>query len=89
LDYQKQCPPVEESEQRAIGFPQIDILATGARHGGGQFSIRERRNHRQNRCNQPWDNQQPGRINLARNIGRDNENARSDHRTDDQRCGVQ
>ncbi len=42
LNDQKQSPAVEKSPERSERFAQINVLAAGARHHGGEFAIAER-----------------------------------------------
>ena len=86
LDHQEQRPAVEESAERAEGLAQVDVLAARLWHRGRQFAIAERRDHGDHRSDHPGHEHQSRRTYLARDIGRDNEDAGADHRSDHQ-CG--
>ena len=42
LDDEEERPAVEESPERAEGLAEIDVLAAGLGHHGGQFAVAER-----------------------------------------------
>ena len=53
LDHHEQRPAEEEAEQRAEGFAQVDVLAAGVRHGGGEFAVAERGDQGEERGDHP------------------------------------
>ena len=87
LDDEEQRPAVEEAPEAAEGFAQVDVLAAGVRHGGGEFAVAEGGDDGERRADQPAEDQQAGRFHLARDIGADDEDAGADHRAHDERGG--
>ncbi len=62
LDDQEERPAVEESPERAEGFAQVDVLAAGVRHHGGEFAVGERAGDGHESGDQPGGDQQRGRV---------------------------
>jgi hypothetical protein len=88
LDHDEQRPAVEEAGQRPERLAQIDVLATRLRHHRRQLAVREGRREREQAGDQP-DHQEPaGRSDLAGDVGRDDEDARPDHRAGHDHRGV-
>ena len=87
LDDDEQGPAVEEAPEASEGLAQVDVLAAGVRHGGGEFSIAERGDDGEGRADEPAEDQQAGGFHLARDIGADDEDAGADHRAHDERGG--
>ncbi len=75
LDDEKQGPAVEESPQWAQRFAQVNILATGARHHGRQFTVGESAGDGQEPGHEPGGDEQRGRIDQPSDLRRDNEDA--------------
>src|SRR4029077_4494891 len=89
LDDQHERPPVEESPERTVELRQIDVLPARAGHGGREPPVAERPRDRERTGERP-DHEEPARGGQpARDVGRDDEDARSDHRPRDQRGGVE
>ncbi len=88
LNDQVHRPAVEESPERAERFAQVNILAAGVRHHGGQFSVGERAGDGHESGHHPGGDQQRGRIDQAGDFGGDDEDAGADHRAHDQRGGA-
>ena len=88
LDHQKKRPAVEKSPERPQRFAQVNVLAAGAGHHGGQFAVAEGADDGQKSGHQPGPDQQRGRINLAGYFRRDNKDAGADHGTHDQHGGA-
>ena len=88
LDDQEQRPAVEKSPQRAQRFAQVNVLAAGARHHGRQLPVGERAGDGQEPGHQPGGDEQRGRIDQPRDLRRDDEDARADHRAHDQGGGA-
>ena len=85
LDDQEERPAVEKSPERAQRFAQINVLAAGTRHHGGQFAVGQRAGDGQETGHQPGADQQRGRVGKARDVGGDDEDAGADHGAHDQR----
>jgi hypothetical protein len=83
LNDQKQRPAVQKTPQRRIRFAKVNVLTTGLRHHGSEFAVRERRGNRHQSRDDPGDEQASGRAGVAGNVGGHDENARADHRADD------
>ena len=62
LDDGEEGPAVEEAGQRAEGFAQVDVLAAGLGHGGGEFAVAERGDQGEDGGDEPDEHQQAGRI---------------------------
>ena len=85
LDDQVQRPAVEKSPQRPQRLAQVHVLPARVRHHRRQFAVGQRAGDGQEAGHQPRRNQQRRRVDLARNLGRDNKDARADHRAHHQR----
>ena len=83
LDHHEQRPAVEESPQRRERFAQVDVLPAGPRHHRRQLAVGQRSGERQHAGDDPGDQQQPGLAGLPSHLGRHEEDARPDHRADD------
>jgi hypothetical protein len=83
LDDEKQRPAVEESPEWRERFTQIDVLAAGAWHHRGEFAVRERADDGQDAGQHPGAQQPARTADVPRHVGRDDEDARPDHRPDD------
>ena len=82
LNDEEERPPVQKPPQRRERLAQVDVLATGARHHGGQFAVGQRSRQGEQPRDQPG-RQQPGRAaDQARDVGGDDEDPRADHRAD-------
>ncbi len=80
LDHQEQRPAVEEPPERRVGLAQVDVLAARLRHHRRQLAVGESGGDRQQPGHHP-DRQQPaGGPHLPRDLGRDDEDPRADHR---------
>ena len=64
LNDEKERPAVEETPERREGFAQINVLAAGLGHHGGQLAVGERGHERQQTGNEPDDKQPAGRADL-------------------------
>ena len=80
LDDKKQRPSVEKAPQRTQRFAQVDILAAGFGHHGGQLTVAERANHGHDRGDGPCCEIQRRRIGQAGNVAVDDKDAAADHR---------
>src|SRR5207253_1616124 len=89
LDDEHERPAVEEAPERPVQLAQVDVLPAGARHGGGQVPVAERARHGERPGDGPHGEQPAGRRQPARDVGRDDEDARADHRAGDQRGRVE
>ena len=85
----KKRPAVEEAGQRAEGFAQVDVLAAGLGHGGGEFAVAERGDEGEDGGDEPGGDEEPGGLHLACDVGGDDEDAAADHGAHDQRGGVE
>src|SRR5712692_4368356 len=88
LNHQEQRPAVKESPQRPQRFTQINILTAGAWHHGRQFAVAKRCNDGHEPRYRPRADQQRRRVDLARNLRRNNKDTRADHRPHDQHGGA-
>ena len=88
LDDDEEGPAVEESPEASEGFAQVDVLAAGVRHGGGEFAVAEGGDDGEGGADEPAEDEQAGRLHLARDIGADDEDAGADHGAHDERGGV-
>jgi len=80
LNHRKESPAVEESDERRKGFAQVDVHPAGARHHGGEFAVGERGGHRKHAGQRPGHQHAAGAADVPRHVGRDDKDARADHR---------
>ncbi len=89
LDDQEQRPAVEKSPQRPQRLAQVDVLAAGLRHHGGQFAVAERADHGQNAGDDPRAKNQRRRVGSPRDVGIHKKNAGPDHGPGNERGGTE
>ena len=89
LDHQEQRPAVEKTPERAVGFAQINVLSARSRHHGGQFAVAQGADEGERAGEEPHDQEPAGRTDLPRNVRRNDEDARPDHRAGDNHDGIQ
>src|SRR5207245_6465086 len=65
------------------------LPATRLREPGPELPVRQRRHQRDHARRGPDDEQQAGSVHFAEDLRGNDENARPDHRPDDQRRGVE
>ena len=89
LDHEEERPAVKKTPERTVGFAKIDVLPAGARHHRGQLTIAERGSDRERAGHCPHHKEPTRRTDQPRDVRRDDENARADHRTRDEHCRVE
>ena len=57
---EEERPSVEKSAERAERFAEIDVLAAGLRHHGGEFAVTERSDEGHEGCHHPGRDEQRG-----------------------------
>ncbi len=85
LHDQEQRPAVEKAPERAERLAQVNVLAAGVRHHRRQFAIGQRASDGEKSGEHPGADQQRRRVDQARNVGGDDEDARADHGAHHQR----
>ena len=81
LNDEKERPAVEKAPQRTQRFAQVDILAAGLGHHGGQLAVAERADHGHDGGDDPGCQIERRRIGEARDIAVDDKDAAADHRS--------
>ncbi len=89
LDDEKERPAVEKSPEGPERFAQVDVLAAGPGHHGGQLAVAERADHGHDRGDDPRGEVKRRRIGEARDIAVDDEDAAADHGADHDRGGAE
>jgi len=89
LDDQEKRPAVKKSPERAERLAQVDVLPTGLGHHGGELAVAERGDYGENGRDDPSTKEKCRRVGATRDIGVDDEDARTDHRPDDKRGGTE
>src|SRR6266702_2519451 len=89
LNHDKQCPTIEVAEQRRDRFAQIDVVAAGLWVHRRELAIRQRTEQGHDSRQHPHEQQQAGGMDLPQDVGRHDEDAGSDHRSDDEGGGVE
>ena len=81
--------PKRNPGERPVGLAEEDVLPARFRQHGGELRAGDRGGHRQKPGDHPDAEEQSAASEKARALGRDDEDARADHRADDQRDGVE
>ena len=89
MDDGEESPAVEEAGEGAEGFAEIDVLAAGLRHGGGELAVAEGGNDGEGGGDEPGGGEEAGGLDLARDVGGDDEDSGADHGTHDESGGVE
>ena len=89
LDDEKERPAVEKSPEGAERVAQVDVLAAGFGHHGGELAIAQGADHGHDRGDDPRAQIKRRRIGEARDVAVDNENAAADHGADDDGGGAE
>ena len=84
LDHEQQSPPVKERRHWAKGVPKIGILAANLGAADRQLGIDKGRGKRDHAAGDPYSDDQDRRVDVPRNLGRVDENSRSDDPAHDQ-----
>ena len=83
LDDEEERPSVEESPERRERLAEVHVLSAGTRHHRRELAVGKSRRQREGAGNDPGHQQPPGTSDLPRNVGGDDEDARTNHRTGD------
>ena len=82
LDDEKERPAEQESPQRAERLAQVNVLAAGFGHHGGEFAVAERANDGEHARDDPGAQIEGRRVGVAGDVGVDQEDAGADHGSD-------
>ena len=89
LNDEEKRPAVEKSPEGPERFAQVDVLAAGLGHHGGQLAVAQGADHGHDRGDDPRAQIERRRIGEARDIAVDDEDAAADHGADDDRGGAE
>src|SRR5690606_33564373 len=81
LDHSKKTPPEQESNELAIGFLKVNVLATSLDIHSAEHSIAYRSRYGHEAGNNPNADQPTHTAYIPKDIGADNKNTGTDHRT--------
>ncbi len=85
LDHEKERPAIEKTPERPKRLAQVNILAAGFGHHGGEFAIAQRADDRHEGGDHPCSHKERRRVGAARDISVDKENAGTNHGSRDDR----
>src|ERR1017187_8405116 len=88
LNHQKEGPSVEKTPKWAKCFAKVNILPAGPRHHPCQLTVTNSGNDGHHPTDDPGEKEQAGRLNLTADVGSDNKDARTNHRSHHQGGGV-
>ncbi len=89
LDDEEEGPSVEKAPHGAEGFAEVDVLAAGRGHHGGEFAIGERADDGHEAGDDPGGEEEGRGVSGAGDIGIDKEDAGADHGADDDGSGAE
>ena len=89
LNDEKKRPAVEKSPQGPERFAQVDVLAAGPGHHGGQLAVAQGADHGHDRGDDPCAQVERRRVGEPRDVAIDNEDAAADHGPHDDRGGAE
>ena len=89
LNHQEQRPSEKKAKRSSVRLAQKNVNAAGSRHHRGQFRAAERAGDRHHPRDDPREQEPAGRTAQPGRFRGRNENARTDHRADDDHRGVQ
>jgi hypothetical protein len=81
-------PPAEKPEARTVRLAEIDVFASRARKHSPELAVAERPGQRHYATENPCAQEGARRAGVSSDIGRHQEDAGSDHASDDEKRGV-
>jgi len=89
LDNEEKRPAEKETDRRSVRVPEKNVNTTGARHHCRQLGAAKRTSDRHHAGDRPREQQPTRRAGQPRRFRGGNENARADHRADNDHRGVE